>query len=222
MRKGSLAPRALVTQHKSGPAPRTLTHSSRRLLLCAQQGEPKPRSPPSPATLDPSLQTLSAPSLNSPSASPPPYSPKSHPRPPHSLGLPQHRSSRPQHPLTSQHPLFQGPSAPQTCPATTSAAPADPPRWLTAATSPVSGSARIPASSSSLPPWWSPCQDPSSAPSPRTPPLDPPHQLPWAATSAPRECPSPPVALEAGALEAWAASLAEGPATPAKDPHQHP
>ncbi|XP_040403420.1 feather keratin 1-like [Cygnus olor] len=38
MRKGSLAPRALVDQHKTGPAPRTLTHSSRRLLLCAQQG----------------------------------------------------------------------------------------------------------------------------------------------------------------------------------------
>ncbi|POI19979.1 hypothetical protein CIB84_016275, partial [Bambusicola thoracicus] len=101
----------------------------------------------------------------------------------------------------------------------TSAAPADPPRWLTAATSPVSGSARTPRWSSSLPPWWSPCRDPSSAPSPRTPPSDPPHQLPWAAPSAPREWPSPPAA---SASEAWAASTAPEPATPAKGLRPHP
>ena len=127
----------------------------------------------------------------------------------------------PQHPLLTQHPLFQRPSTPQPCPATTSAAPAvgDPPRWLTAATSPVSGSARTPRSSSSPPPWWSPCRDPSSAPSPRTPPSDPPHQLPWAAPSAPREWPSPPAA---SASEAWAASTAAEPATPAKGLRPHP
>uniref|UniRef100_A0A8C5IVD4 Keratin n=1 Tax=Junco hyemalis TaxID=40217 RepID=A0A8C5IVD4_JUNHY len=64
---------------------------------------------------------------------------------------------------------------PQPCPATTSVLqpPAAPRRWPTAATSPVSGSARTPPWSSSRPPWWSPCPGPSSAPFPRTPPWDP-------------------------------------------------
>uniref|UniRef100_A0A803YSV3 Keratin n=1 Tax=Meleagris gallopavo TaxID=9103 RepID=A0A803YSV3_MELGA len=64
-----------------------------------------------------------------------------------------------------------------------------------------------------------PAGTPSSAPSPRTPPSDPPHPLPWAAPSAPREWPSPPAA---SASEAWAASTAAEPATPAKGLRPHP
>jgi len=62
-------------------------------------------------------------------------------------------------------------------------------------------------------PWWWPCLDPSSAPSRRTPPWDPPPLLPLAASSALRVCPSPQGALTFLALEA--ATVAEG-ASPAK------
>ena len=109
---------------------------------------------------------------------------------------------------------FRFSSTPEKCPAMTCVLPppAAQPRWPTAAPSPVCASARTPPTSSSPLPWWSPCQDPSSAPSPRTPLWDPQHLQLLGALSVQEESPSPlaaPWDLGALVILAWAVGTAD-------------
>lgn len=105
---------------------------------------------------------------------------------------------------------FRFTSSPEKCPAMTCVLPPPvaQPHWPTAALSPVCASARTPPTSSSPLLWWWPCQDPSSAPSPRAPLWDPqPLQL-WGMFSVQRGSPSPlaaPQDLGSSAIRVWGA-----------------